>query len=301
MLAVQFNKKGKVSRVLPFSCVDGPGNRLVIFLQGCNFRCLSCHNPHTIRHCNHCGDCVTACPEGALIKKNNSVVWLEEVCSHCDHCLEVCPYHSNPKIKEWTVSEMVDLIRKQHLFISGVTVSGGEATLQLGFVRELFKAIKNDAQLAHLSCFIDSNGSLATHGWETISPYLDGAMIDLKAWQSETHHWLVGRDNHRVILSIKHLVELGKLHEIRLLHIPGRSDLDSEFVALSAFLATLPSNVKIRLNAFGHHGVKGEATQWPVCTPSELIHFARLLSARLPHVIQLPATSEYQSSISSLS
>ncbi|MCG6272138.1 hypothetical protein K6U70_08105, partial [Vibrio vulnificus] len=128
MSAVQFNKKGKVSRVLPFSCVDGPGNRLVIFLQGCNFNCLNCHNPHTINHCNHCGDCVTTCPSGALIKKNNNVVWLEEVCTHCDRCLETCSYHSNPKIKEWTVLGMIDLIRKHHLFVDGgMPVSGGEA------------------------------------------------------------------------------------------------------------------------------------------------------------------------------
>ena len=40
--------KGLVADTIPFSNVDGPGNRFVVFLQGCNFDCIACHNPQTI-------------------------------------------------------------------------------------------------------------------------------------------------------------------------------------------------------------------------------------------------------------
>ncbi|WP_350342708.1 radical SAM protein [Proteinivorax tanatarense] len=37
-----------INKIVDFSYVDGPGNRLVLFLQGCNFNCQYCHNPETI-------------------------------------------------------------------------------------------------------------------------------------------------------------------------------------------------------------------------------------------------------------
>lgn len=282
-------KSALVSRILNFSCVDGPGNRLVIFLQGCNFNCLNCHNPHTINHCNHCGECVEACPSQALtINSNQQVEWDEALCTQCDKCIDVCGYQSSPKIKRYNVTQMLELIRKQQFFIAGITVSGGEATLQLPFIIELFSAIKSDPKLSHLTCFIDSNGYLPIHGWQRVSSILDGVMLDLKSWQNETHQWLVGRDNHRVIESIRYLAEMGKLHELRLLHIPGKSDLDSEVGALIRLIATLPEQTVIRLNAFQHHGVVGQALSWDKCSESEMARFHSLLASHIRQTITLP-------------
>lgn len=39
----------KLHRIIPFSNVEGQGNRCSIFLQGCNINCLYCHNPETIK------------------------------------------------------------------------------------------------------------------------------------------------------------------------------------------------------------------------------------------------------------
>jgi pyruvate formate lyase activating enzyme len=278
-----------VSKILNFSCVDGPGNRLVIFLQGCNYQCKSCHNPQTIDMCNHCGDCVATCPTNALALISSKVIWDASLCSHCDNCLAACPKQSSPKTQQYTVAEMLDVIRNNLFFISGITVTGGEATLQLGFIKDLFGAIKSSPDLQHLTCMIDSNGSLRTTSWTKLLPFTDGVMIDLKAWQEETHLWLTGRQHHRVFQSIELLAQHNKLYEVRLLHIPGKTDFDAEVDELASYLTQLPKHTRIKLNAFQHHGVTGEALTWETCQESDITHLANQLTERNVTNIVVPS------------
>jgi pyruvate formate lyase activating enzyme len=186
------------------------------------------------------------------------------------------------------VDQLLTLIRSQMHFINGVTVSGGEASLQLPFILALFSAMQSSSDLAHLSCMIDSNGSLSLGGWLQVLPYIQGAMIDLKSWQQDTHRYITGRDNHRVFSALKLLAEQGKLYEVRLLHIPEISDFDSEIEAVASYLRALPANVRVKLNAFQHHGVTGDALTWPTCTEAKMQQLANALSQNGVNNLVLP-------------
>ena len=256
---------GHINKVVPFSVVDGPGSRFVIFLQGCNFDCIACHNPYTINGCDSCGVCVDQCPEDALDLLDGPLVVLDEpACTECDICIDVCPSDSTPLSSWRSVDSILDEIRPIARMIRGITVSGGEATQQPEFLVELFSAIKADPELGHLTILVDSNGATPEPVWDRLMPLIDGAMIDLKALDPTVHHLLTARPNDQVLASIRSLAGAGKLTEVRILAMPGYNTAPSEVEAMAEWLDDAAPGVPVKLIAFRHHGVRSEGLHVPV-------------------------------------
>lgn len=230
--------------------------------------------------CDNCGDCIPTCPQQALSLQNGVMSWNSTSCEQCDTCIQQCPRQSSPMTLTYTVDELMVITRKYAAFINGITVSGGESTLQLPFLIDYFKAIKKAPDLKHLTCLIDSNGTLSLNGWQKIAPYMDGAMIDLKSWNEDTHIYLTGRSNQRIKDSIKWLANNNLLTELRLLYILEKTDYLENIELLSQFINSLGESVLVRINAFHQHGVYGEASKWVSAQKQHIDIFSKELRKR---------------------
>lgn len=245
---------GKINKIIDLSVVDGPGNRTSIFLQGCNFDCFYCHNPETIRHCINCMECVEHCPTKSLIDENGKVKWNDKSCINCDKCIKVCKYLSSPKIYNWTVEQTVQRIKKNIPFIRGITVSGGECTIQHEFLTALFKDVKK----LGLSCFIDTNGSLPLKRLKKLVDLTDYFMLDIKAYDNDEHIFITKKPIDIVLENADYLASIDKLFEIRTVTINGMNNqqtVDNITKMLSKYIKQ-GHNIKYKIIKYRKYGVR---------------------------------------------
>jgi pyruvate-formate lyase-activating enzyme len=217
-----------VADLVDTSCVDGPGNRFVVFLQGCTFNCLTCHNPHTI---------------------------------------DVRPTAGTRRLD---VADLHAEIAAKAPFLSGVTVSGGEPTLQWAAIHELFERLAADPTTAGLTRLVDSNGDAEPPVWDVLATSMHGAMIDLKALDPDVHYLLTGRSNTRVLASIQQLDALHRLAEVRLLIVPDVNDTPEHLAGTARWLAGLDSTPPTVVQGFRHTGTRSVARRFREATASDL-------------------------------
>ena len=281
MVASHVETSGLATDFIEFSAVDGPGNRFVVFTQGCNLDCVACHNPYTINPCIDCGDCVVSCPSGALsLDVAGKVLWDADTCTGGDTCIDVCEYDSTPKARTLAVADVLTRLRPAAPFLSGVTVSGGEATQQAGFVRALFAAIKADPKLSRLTCFVDSNGDTDSGDWDNLADVMDAAMIDLKCLDDVIHRRITGSSNARVLDSIRLLASRRQLYEVRLLLLAGVNDADDLLAETGRWLASVDPRMRVKVIGYRHHGVRPSPIPLREPSAEQRAHYAEIVRAQ---------------------
>ena len=257
-----------INKIIPFSSVDGPGNRTAIFLQGCNFNCKYCHNPETRNLCINCMDCVPVCPADALSDKDGKVIFAAEKCIACDNCIKVCKHGATPRIVRMTSKETFEKICENVPFIRGVTFSGGECTLYPDFMREVFVLCKQIG----LGTMIDSNGSIDFKNFSDLLEVCDGVMLDIKAYDYNEHIKVTDVGNNIVLKNAKYLAGMGKLFEVRTVVVPElfdfRKTVDNVSKELAPFLKI--SNIRYKIISYRKNGVRKEYRDYKSPTNEEM-------------------------------
>lgn len=142
--------------------------------------------------------------------------------------------------KEKSIAEMLREIQSYLFFYrpnsGGVTVSGGEATLQMPFVINLFQQVK---QLNLTTC-LDTNGCILRYNSELdeLLNVTDLVLLDLKHMDEKQHTLLTGLTNRYTLDFARYLNERRIPMWIRYVVVPGWTDQESNIHALGKFVST---------------------------------------------------------------
>ena len=139
----------------------------------------------------------------------------------------------------------------------GITVSGGEALLQIDFVTELFKLAKAKG----VNTCLDTSGNPFTREepffskFNELMQYTDLYLLDIKHMNPEMHMKLTGQPNANILDMATYLSENGKHMWIRQVLVPGITDDEQQLKALKAFTDTLHTVDRIELLPYHTLGV----------------------------------------------
>ncbi len=260
---------GEVFHIIHGSFVDGHGIRTTVFLKGCPLRCLWCCNPEgqektpelkaTLSRCNFCGNCLSVCPPRAIAISSQSgekkIAIDRELCTNCGKCVEACYTGALETFGEtMTVDEVHRIVAKDREYYKrsggGVSIGGGEPTLQPRFTYELMKRCQADG--IHVA--IDTCGYTATKLGRQILEEADLLLFDVKGVNEEDHRRHTGVSNRIILKNLARLGEMGRPIIIRMPLIPGFNDSRENIVEAARFLSRYKSIEKIHLLSYHQFG-----------------------------------------------
>lgn len=215
---------GNIHSVESFGSADGPGVRYIVFLKGCQMRCKYCHNPDT-----------WASPCGSVDQPKPG-----------DHL-------QSPK-DVLTKAKRYKAYWKKN---GGITVSGGEALLQIDFVYQLFALAKKEG----IHTCLDTSGNPFTKEepfftkFQKLLEVTDLFMLDIKEMDADKHRQLTGQDNANILEMARYLSDQGKAMWIRHVLVPGITDDEKDLLALRDFVGALQTVERLEILPYHTLGV----------------------------------------------
>ena len=199
----------RVHSIETFGTHEGPGIRLVIFLQGCNIRCLYCHNPDLLTR------------EGGNLMKRK---------------------------------ELLEIVEKQRGYFGndgGVTVSGGEPTLQVKGLNKLFRSLNK----RKIHTALDTNGTIISDEIKRLYKKTDLLLLDIKHIDEKKHIKLTGSSNKNVLEMAKYRESLGKPMWIRYVLVPKWNDDEKTLRRMGEYFADYKTIERVEILPYHTLGV----------------------------------------------
>ena len=170
----------------------------------------------------------------------------------------------------------------------GITVSGGEALLQIQPLTELFHKAKdlgiNTCLDTSAQPFSRKDGRFLA--FEALMEYTDLVLLDIKHIDNDAHKRLTGWENENILDCARYLSDIHKPVWIRHVLVPGINDDDESLHKLRSFIDTL-SNVE-RVEVLPYHdlgvykweqlGIPYKLTDVKPPTEESVLHARKILT-----------------------
>jgi len=255
--------KGKIYDIQKFAIHDGPGIRTLVFMKGCPLKCLWCSTPQTQNsspdllyiesNCKNSLCCVDICPEKAIRFSDKQKIEINrKLCNSCGQCVDSCPNQALRLVGDQrTVEELFQDVMKDSPFYrrsnGGVTIGGGEPTMQHKFVTALLKKCKE----TYVHTAMETCGYVKWEHLERILEHVDLLYFDIKHMDARIHEEITGVSNEIILENARKASDIRPII-IRIPLIPGLNDSEENLLNTGRFAAKLGENL-LRIELLPYH------------------------------------------------
>jgi pyruvate formate lyase activating enzyme len=188
----------------------------------------------------------------------NEIITDRHRCDHCGKCIKVCLNGARKMVgEEMTVGQILEEVEKDTLFYlnsgGGITLSGGEPTMQPEFSLEILKACKERG----IHTAIETCGYVKWDILDKMLKYLDLVYMDIKHMSPVRHKKFTNKSNRLILENIRITAKKypAKPLIIRIPVIPGYNDSDENITSTAKFVCQLEGDYKIELLPYHKLGI----------------------------------------------